>query len=62
MVELENVSVVIDVNDILEKDVEYFLDWINLKKYREVFICCGVVRVKDFFDLGDDKLVEIGFN
>ncbi|XP_022791433.1 POU domain, class 3, transcription factor 2-B-like [Stylophora pistillata] len=60
MVESESASVATDRSDTLEKDVECLLNRANLQKHREAFIRSGVVKVKDFLDLGDDKLTEIG--
>lgn len=60
MVESESASVATDPSDTLEKDVEYLLNRANLQKHREAFIRSGVVKVKDFLELGDEKLADIG--
>lgn len=46
----------VDVEDDLEKDIDYILTRADLQGHREAFIRLGVVKVKHFLDVEDDNL------
>ena len=56
MVESGGASVIVDRSDILEKDIGYLLNRVDLQRHREAFIRLGIVKVKHFINVQDDNL------